>query len=158
MINPAQFKIIFLAVVLQLLIIHTNAQQVPIKSYQINDFGQVQLTVTSTNQNYYVLKVRTDSNSAFNIATKLVLGEIDSTVISEPLGHYPIDHYQVIEYTISSPFDTDGDSVNDIAEQQFFPTQNPLNPAPPIWINDGVVFRFLTACQLQKSKYSGQSF
>ena len=40
---------------------------------------------------------------------------------------------------VETSFDTDGDGIDDIAEYQNSPVQNPLNPASSIAINDGLV-------------------
>jgi len=114
-------------------------QQVPILNYSTNANGQVELEVASSTQKYYILKVRHDSSSTFELATSMTLGEIGTTVITEPLGHYPLNHYQVLEYSIATAHDTDGDNINDITEYSNRPSQSPINAANSINVNDGVV-------------------
>lgn len=116
-----------------------NAQVVPIVNYSIDSTGQVQLEVNSTVNNYYILKVRHDTNNIFELFASMTLGNPNTTIITEPLGNYPLNHYQVLEYSISSPIDTDGDGIDDITEYQNRPLQNPINAAPSITINDGLV-------------------
>jgi hypothetical protein len=114
-------------------------QQIPILNYSTNSNGQVQLEVNSTVLNYYVLKIRHHVDSTFEIPTSMTLGGPNTTVITEPLGNYPLSHYQVLEYPILSPIDTDGDGVNDITEYQNIPDQSPINAASPIDTSDGAV-------------------
>lgn len=116
-----------------------QGQQTPILSYTTNPNGQVQLEVNSTTAHYYILKIRHDPSTEFLLPTSMTLGEAGTTIITEPLGIYPLDHYQVLTYPISAPFDTDGDGVDDIAEYENTPFQGPINAAAPIDINDGVV-------------------
>ena len=128
------FLILFLA------INNTSFSQiVPVTNYSINSTGQVQLEVNSTINNYYILKVRHDSTSIFELSTSMTLGGLNTTTITEPLGNYPLNHYQVLEYPISSPIDTDGDGIDDITEYQNTPHQSPINAAPSITIDDGLV-------------------
>ncbi len=129
--------LLFLIIVLNLSWAH--GQQTPILSYTTNPNGQVQLEVNSTTDNYYILKIRHDPSTEFLLPTSMTLGEAGTTVITEPLGRYPLDHYQVLSYSIGAPFDTDGDGVDDIAEYENTPFQGPINAAAPIDINDGVV-------------------
>lgn len=117
----------------------TYAQEVPIISYDTNAFGQVQLTVASTADNYYILKIRTEESGPFNIKTSITLGNDGNTVITEPLGYYPIEHYQVLEYAIDAPIDSDGDGVDDITELNNMPTMGPLNSADPVDESDGLL-------------------
>lgn len=114
-------------------------QVVPITNYSTDSTGQVQLEVNSTINHYYILKIRHDSNSVFELPTSMTLGNLNSTTITEPLGHYPLNHYQVLEYSISSPADTDGDGIDDITEYQNMPLQSPINAATSITISDGLV-------------------
>lgn len=117
----------------------TYGQQVPIVNYSTNSNGQAQLEVNSTMTNYYVLKIRHNVDSSFTIPTSVTMGNSSTTIISEPLGAYPIQHYQVLEYPISAPIDTDGDSINDIIELNNLPLQSPINAAKSVGINDGLL-------------------
>ena len=114
-------------------------QQVPIQNYNINANGQVQLEVNSTTDKYYILKVRHHIDSTFDLPTSMALGASGTTIITESLEQYPLEYYQVLEYSIASPVDTDNDGVDDITEYQNFPIQSPLNAATPINENDGLL-------------------
>ncbi|MFT5725409.1 MAG: hypothetical protein ACI9JN_002534 [Bacteroidia bacterium] len=114
-----------------------GAKEVPIISYALDSNGQVQLEVNSTPQHYYILKIRHHVDSVFGLATSMTLGKSNKTVISEQLGFYPLAHYQVLEYLIASPFDTDEDGIDDITEYQNYPLQCPVNAGKSINGNDG---------------------
>jgi len=114
-------------------------QEVPILNYFINEYNQVQLDISSSENNYYILKVRHDPEEDFEILASMTLGESEKTIITESLSHYPIDHYQVLEYLISSPADSDNDGIDDITEFRNMPTQSPLNSALEIAQEDGSV-------------------
>ena len=115
------------------------SQEVEILNYSTNINGQVQLEVASTTDNYYILNIRHAPTSNFERPTSMTLGEEGTTIISEPLGSYPIEHYQVLEYSVDTPFDTDLDGADDIIEFWDLPTQGPLNFAEPIDIVNGSV-------------------
>lgn len=117
----------------------TFAQVVPITNYSVNANGQVQLEVSSSSDKYYILKVRHDNSSPFEIIASMTLGQNGSTILTEPLEHYPIDHYQVLAYAINAPHDTDGDGIDDITEYTHAPTQNPLNFSSSIPLENGIV-------------------
>ncbi len=117
----------------------STGQEVPILNYFTNANGQVQIEVNSTIDNYYILKIRHHKDSAFVIPTSMTLGTANTTLLEEPLAYYPIEHYQVLEYSIDAPADTDADGINDLIEYQNTPTQNPINAAPPIAMEDGLI-------------------
>lgn len=117
----------------------STAQEVPILSYDIDANGVVQLEVNSSSNNYYILEVRHHPDSSFVLSTSITMGEENTTVISESLERYPLDHYRVLEYSIFSPADTDQDGVDDITEFNSIPTQHPLNSAAPTLAVDGLV-------------------
>ncbi len=114
-------------------------QEVPILNYTTDINGQVRLEVSSTAQNYYILKIRHKPGTEFELPTSMALGDTGTTVITEPLSSYRLEHYQVMEYAIGTPDDTDGDGIDDITEYQNTPEQSPLNAAIPIHIEDGAV-------------------
>ncbi len=116
-----------------------HGQEVPILSYSTNEFGQVQLEVNSTVDNYYILKIRHHIDSLFEIPTSMILGESGTTIITEPLSSYPLENYQVLEYPITAPLDVDGDSINDLIEYQNRPSQSPFNAAFSVEMEDGLV-------------------
>ncbi|MCB0516969.1 MAG: PEP/pyruvate-binding domain-containing protein [Chitinophagales bacterium] len=116
-----------------------NAQEVSASNYAVDTDGSVRLAVNSTTDNYYILKVRHDVSADFTLATSMTLGNAGTTIIMESTAAYPIEYYQVLEYAIDSPADTDEDGIDDVVEFQDMPRQNPLNAAAPIPINDGLV-------------------
>ena len=67
----------------------------------------------------------------------MTLGENGSTLITEPLGNYPQNHYQILEFDVNAPSDFDGDGINDIDEFNNIPSQNPLNSALEVDIVNG---------------------
>jgi hypothetical protein len=83
--------------------------------------------------------VKHSPSSEVELASSMTLGEAGRTIISESLGSYPQSHYQVLEFDIANPADTDGDGQDDISEYNDMPTQGPLNAATPIDIKDGTV-------------------
>lgn len=115
------------------------SQEVSIDDYSTNSKNQVQLEIESDLDHYYVLKIRTDTDSSFNFSSSISMGVSVDQIISEPLGSYPLEHYQVLEYPINSPADSDGDGIDDITEYQDIPNQSPLNAAPTIDLTDGIV-------------------
>lgn len=118
----------------------THAQQiVPIQNYAVDVNGQVRLTINSSANNYYILQVRHHPDSAFKLSTSMTLGQNGSTVITEPLRAYPQNQYQVLEYPNSAPVDTDTDGINDLIEFSAMPLQGPLNAAPSLSEEHGLV-------------------
>ena len=118
---------------------HTNAQQVTILDDNINTNGQVELKVNSTTKNYFITKIRHHIDSMFLQPTSITIGQENTTIITEPAQHYPVDNYKVLKYNIDNPFDTDNDGVDDIIELNNAPIQSPLNAASQINIEDGLV-------------------
>lgn len=114
--------------------------QVPILNYSLDVNGRVQLEVASTPNNYYILQVRAEPTGSFEHSTSLTAGKAGTTIITEQLEGYPIDHYQVLEYAIGAPADTDGDGLNDWVEQQNIPNNAPLNKAGAISFWDGMIY------------------
>ena len=114
-------------------------QEVPILNYSTDINGQVQLQVASSEGHYYILKVRHGSTGDFEWPVSMTLGEEGSTVLTEPNGSYPIDHYQVLEYPIANPADTDLDGIDDVTEFLNMPTEGPLNFTSPLDFVNGAV-------------------
>lgn len=114
------------------------AQVVPVDNYSLNTNGQVELTVGSSSEKYYVLYVKDTLSQDFKRTASVTLGKEGNTVITESLAAYPLDHYQVRAFSISSPEDIDNDGFNDIVELNNIPVQGPLNAAEPIAFEDGV--------------------
>ena len=120
---------IFLLVILTQL---AFGQQVPIQNYSVDVKGQVRLEVNSGNGKYYLLQVRHHPDSAFTLTTSMTLGQAGTTVITEPLRAYPLNHYRVLEYDLNNPYDTDNDGTNDPDEFNAMPAKGPLNTATPL--------------------------
>ncbi len=117
----------------------TYGQEVPILAYGTDINGQVQLEVSSSGEHYYLLKVRHDSIGEFDLVTSMTLGKPGTTMISEPLGSYPVEHYQVLEYVLANPMDIDGDGIDDLTEYLTIPLNGPINAAPAVDVVDGAV-------------------
>lgn len=115
------------------------AQVATVVDYTINENGQVELTVNSTEDNYYILQVRNNVSEEFDLSVSMTLGEENQTVITEALRNYPQAHYQVLEYSKSDPADTDNDGIDDITEYSNIPINNPLNAAEEVDEEDGAV-------------------
>ena len=132
-----------LILLLQMLVASTYSiycqQEVSIQNYTIDAKGIVQLEVNSTNENYYILKIRHDLADEFELATSMTLGKSGTTVITESIGAYPLAHYQVLEYSTESPIDTDGDGIDDMTEYNNIPIQSPINFAASIPATDGII-------------------
>lgn len=133
------FKLLFTNILFTLSF-SSYSQEVPILNYSTDINGQVRLEVASSEDNYYILNVRHDSIGDFDLATSMTLGEEGTTtIITEPLESYPIEQYQVLEYLIATPADTDGDGIDDITEFSNLPLQSPLNHAESIDFTNGTV-------------------
>ncbi len=115
------------------------AQEVPILNYSVDVNDRVSIEVSSSTDKYYVLNTRFNESEDFNFVSSIHLGEEGTTILREPLGSYPLEHYQVLEYPIDNPVDTDGDGVNDIEEYLGMPVLGPLNAAAPILEDNGSV-------------------
>ncbi|ASS48748.1 MAG: hypothetical protein A3D31_06620 [Candidatus Fluviicola riflensis] len=115
------------------------AQVVPIQNHTIDVNGQIRLEVNSTAGKYYLVQVKHHPDSAFALTTSMTLGQAGTTILTEPLKAYPIDHYQVLEYDINTPFDADGDGADDITEFNTMPLHGPLNAAATIAVEHALV-------------------
>ncbi|MFK8038351.1 MAG: PEP/pyruvate-binding domain-containing protein [Crocinitomicaceae bacterium] len=118
---------------------YSQGLEVPILNYSTDINGQVQLEVNSSANNYYILKVRHHVDSAFERPVSMTIGSNGTTFIGESLKAYPEENYQVLEYSIAVPDDTDGDGIDDITEFNNIPNDNPLNFAESIDSDDGGV-------------------
>src|SRR3989338_3587680 len=76
------------------------AQVVPIQNHTIDVNGQIRLEVNSTAGKNYLVQVKHHPDSAFALTTSMTLGQAGTTILTEPLKAYPIDHYQVLEYLV----------------------------------------------------------
>lgn len=116
------------------------SQVVPILHHSIAADGRVQLEVNSTPNHYYILQVRQEVADPFEEVSSMTMGQAGTTIITESLEALPLAHYQVLEYPITNPADTDGDGINDVLEYQNTPIDAPLNQAPPIGVQDGRIY------------------
>jgi len=114
-------------------------QVVPIQNYSIDENGRVLLSVNSISSNYYFLQVRHHPDSSFSITSSMTLGQVGTTIISEPLSAYPLSHYRVLEKQIGSLEDIDGDGIDDFTEYNSMPNQAPLNTANTLQMNHGLI-------------------
>lgn len=115
------------------------AQEANIISSFVNETGQIELEVASSEEQYFILKVKHDVDKSFDLATSLTKGQPETTTITEVLEAYPENNYQVLAYNNNDPFDTDGDGIDDITEFENLPVQSPLNAARSVNRNDGLV-------------------
>ena len=121
--------------------IHTSAlaQEANILGSSVNGTGQIELDVSSSADQYFVLNVKHNEDEPFTITSSMTLGENGITTITESLMAYPENQYQVLFYDRNTPFDTDGDGIDDITEYNNLPLQSPLNAAPSVDRADGLV-------------------
>lgn len=112
-----------------------HGQQVPILDYALDVNGQVRLKVNSGTDKYYILEVRQHPDSAFVFKTSMTPGQAGTTILTEPLKAYPQNHYRVLEYSVNSPADSDGDGSDDITEYYAMPQRGALNAATPVDIH-----------------------
>ena len=105
-------------------------------SVQVNSTA---IVVDSTTDDYFVLYVQPDLDSDREIVASVTLGQEDTTVLTEPLSPLPREHYRVEKYLVADPADVDGDCIDDITELDDPVKMNPVNPAPAVPFDDGVV-------------------
>ncbi|MFK8056820.1 MAG: PEP/pyruvate-binding domain-containing protein [Saprospiraceae bacterium] len=114
-----------------------KGQNVPISDYSVNNFGQVQLEIQASADNYYLLTAEHESNLGIETITSITMGVDGTMLISEPNAAYPLENYKITQHSIANPDDTDGDGIDDITEFNNMPTDAPLNFAAPISFTDG---------------------
>ncbi|MEM6965896.1 MAG: PEP/pyruvate-binding domain-containing protein, partial [Bacteroidota bacterium] len=113
-----------------------TAQVVPILNYSTNNAGQVQLEIEGQADEYYLLTTIHEPN-AYESITSITMGIDGNMIITEPLGAFPLQSYQITAHAIADPDDTDGDGIDDITEFNDMPTNAPLNFAAAIDFEDG---------------------
>ena len=101
----------------------------------------VPITVSSTEDDYFVLYVKHDrgSGTVVNLPVSVTRGESGTTTLSESLGSLGADKYRVEKYLVANPADIDGDCVDDITELDEFGYRNPMNDAFPVPAEHGSV-------------------
>ena len=97
------------------------------------------IVVDSTTGDYFVLYVRPDLDGDREIVASVTLGQEGTTALTEPLSPLPREHYRVEKYLVADPADVDGDCIDDITELDDPVGMNPVNPAPAVPFDDGVV-------------------
>ncbi len=132
-------KLLLTIFIVQLIAMNALSQTVAIENYSVNTNGQVELEINAKADHYYILKLKGNQPVNFEIPTSMTLGKNGKLIITEPLGAYAEDEYQIFEYPISNPYDTDNDGKNDIQEYNNMPNDNPINSAEPLGIIDGVI-------------------
>ncbi len=101
--------------------------------------GAVPVMVESTTEEYFVLYVRPDLDSHWEIPVSVTLGRDGTTTLTEQPSALPKEHYRVERYLTSDPSDVDGDCVDDITELHDSVGMNPLNPALTIPLSFGAL-------------------
>ena len=101
----------------------------------------VPITVSSTENDYFVLYVKHDrgSGTIVNVPVSVTRGESGTTSLSDSLSPLGADKYRVEKYLVANPADVDGDCVDDITELDAFGYRNPTNPAKPVPADRGSV-------------------
>ena len=101
----------------------------------------VPITVSSTEDDYFVLYVKHDrgSGTVVNVPVSVTRGESGTTTLSESLGSLGADKYRVEKYLVANPADIDGDCVDDITELDNFGYHNPMNDAFSVAAEDGSI-------------------
>ena len=101
----------------------------------------VPITVSSTENDYFVLYVKHDrgSGKTLNVPVLVKRGESGTTTLSDSLTPLGADKYKVEKYLVASPADVDGDCVDDITELDDFGHRDPTNPAIPVAAQHGSV-------------------
>ena len=101
----------------------------------------VPITVSSTEDDYFVLYVKHDrgSGTVVNVPVSVTRGESGTTSLSDSLSPLGADKYRVEKYLVANPADVDGDCVDDITELDDFGYRNPMNPAMPVAAANGSV-------------------
>lgn len=112
---------------------------VPITSSSINANGQIELEINASADQYYIVQIRNQQTGEFELPTSMTLGSDGAMVLTEPNEALDPDQYRVLGYPQSSPGDIDGDGVDDMVEYHNIPFDAPLNAAPPVNPEDGLV-------------------
>lgn len=112
-------------------------QEVPILNYTIDENGVAAIEVNSSEDNYYLLRVKHHPDGEFDWPTSFTFGEEGTTVISESLAAYPEEYYKVEEYSILTPGDFDNDGIDDVTEFNDMPFNAPINTGDYLTLHNG---------------------
>ncbi|MBK8925858.1 MAG: hypothetical protein IPM74_08095 [Crocinitomicaceae bacterium] len=130
-------RVLFFSIHCMLAAMAGFAQEVTIENYSVDENGKVNLLINSSIDKYYLLQVKHHPDSGFSVNSAICFGQNGTTLISESLGAYPVNHYRILEYVIDAPVDIDTDGINDVIEMQS--SGAPLNAAVEIPLEHGAV-------------------
>ena len=118
--------------------------------------ASVPITVSSTEDEYFVLYVKHDrgSGTVLNVPVSVTRGESGTTSLSDSLAPLGADRYRVEKYLVANPADVDGDCVDDITELDDFGHRNPTNPAMQVDAQYGSV-GFADRAAFETMSYQG---
>ena len=97
------------------------------------------IEVDSTPEQYFVLYVRPDAGSNYELPVSIARGQPGKTTLTDNRGQLPMGQYRVATFPVNQPGDVDGDGIDDLTELDTPSTMNPLNPAKSIQFKDGTV-------------------
>ena len=100
------------------------------------EVDSVPIVVTSTTDDYFVLYVR---GTTVDLPVLVKRGEAGTTTLAENVKALTKERYRVEKYLIADPADVDGDCIDDITELDDLGTNNPVNAAGSLDLNDGAV-------------------
>ena len=100
------------------------------------EVDSVPIVVTSTTDDYFVLYVR---GTTVDLPVLVKRGEAGTTSLAENVKALTKERYRVEKYLIADPADVDGDCIDDITELDDLGTNNPVNAAGSLDLNDGAV-------------------
>ena len=104
------------------------------------DVTAVPIVVESTTDDYFVLYVKREvDDTDVEVPVLVKKGEAGTTTLAENIVALPVERYSVEKYLIADPADVDGDCIDDITELDDLGSQNPVNRAGSIDLNNGTV-------------------
>ncbi|MCY3923357.1 MAG: hypothetical protein OXG27_13335 [Chloroflexi bacterium] len=115
-----------------------NRRNQPEFASQTFEIRAGRLTVSSTPAHYFVLYQAGDEDGP-EVPLSISAGQAGATVLADALSDATAERYRVTRYRLDDPADIDGDCIDDLTELLHPTALHPLNPAPPIAHEDGVV-------------------
>ncbi len=112
-------------------------QQVQILGSSVNNFGQIELEIEGSEDEYYLLHTLHGPGFDYETVTSMTLGVDGPMIISEPMGAFNEINYRITAHSIADPDDTDGDGIDDVTEFNDRPHLSPLNAAFEVPFLDG---------------------